>query len=473
MESRERYISVSGLLRRLLAKWRVMLLTGILFALLAAGYKVSKTMKSSSEKAGLTEEQQLLVDSYNAELDAVEENLLRKNRYLEQSILVRINPAAAGRATVNLSVRTEEMDREGESGAVSAGSIMGAPGTSPNLSTLHTVSPGYRRAVQILAEYVNRAVWGTDWTGLEEELGTQGTYLNELISVDGEDDSIASVRLKVLYPDKEGAGRILSYVLQQLEEDYAEVEAIYGEHELVKGSQVVSTAVEKPLNTWMKDRLQEINDLSTQRDNFKKYMGTSQLLTEETGGVSMRSLIKPGIKYGIVGFAGGLILFVLIYALRLILSDLVLTGREVNRQYNLKKLAVVPAKETRGADALVEKIDGNYMSSHERNVSIRIAAENIRKAAGESGDFCKVALIGEPAKDILEDLLSALGTESGIELVTLSGLNRDPEALKKLDQCDGVVLVIRSMKTKYTDISDAIGTIEAYKKQILGSIVID
>ena len=72
----------------------------------------------------------------------------------------------------------------------------------------------------------------------------------------------------------------------------------------------------------------------------------------------------------------------------------------------------------------------------------------------------------------LENAAAEAG-RTGITYTALAALNDDPAALKTLDGCDAAVLVARTMTSKYSSLGDLFGTVHAYGKEMIGSVVVD
>lgn len=472
MNSKERIVSITGLIKSVLLKWRQILIFGIILALLAGAYRFMTLLPLVSMPEEITDEDDTKSANFDLEYSLIQENLVRKNRYIEDSIKVKINPASEGRALAGISITTPELEEEEREG--STDTIISEDESGIGVSTIAS-----RKAVRILRYYENVINSGIqDWSDLEEEFNTSSPYLNELLSIDLENVESISVRIVAIYYNPEGAEKILKRVLEVLQSRESEATELFGKHSLMIDYVHSGTVVDKGLNTWMKDRVQEINDLTTQRDNFIKNSGGALEVSASQKVVEKQKAIKSALKYAVFGFVLGIVLISLAYAIYLVTCSAVLSARELNNQYGLYKLAFIPKEKKRGwLDQIIRKIDGSYLSSDETRDAFRIAHANITNIVDCNQRQPTVALVGDVKKEKLEWVKTQMDqVQEGPErcvFVSAANLCNDPEAVRALGKSDYSVLIAEESVSRYKLLGEVLDIVNSQNKGVLGSIILE
>ena len=472
MVKKERLVSISGLAKTVLKRWRFMLLIAFLFAILLGGYRGMKlrprlSVKEEQVSAVEAVQQENASIDLNAELDNIERAIVEKNNYFLNSFFAQMNSVETPYATMTMTVNIPKPEGSGEL-------TLGYDQTNALVLWDTSIQDGYR----ILNYYLRAAESNIDWTPFTEKYHTKAQYFNELLKIKRTYPNLPSYELMLLFPTEEGAKELMDHVVDSLTQLHDEVADLYGEHELVITNRYTATnGVDKGFNNWMNDRLAEINNLCTQRDNLKNNMRlVNTASTSSVSALSKTAFVKSCCIFAVLGFLVGILLFALVYSIYLILANRVLSARELNRQYDLVKLAAVPVylKDRKGIDACVQRIDRGYYSSDTVDTALEVAGENIRNAVPAGA---KVALVGDLQDGLCEQTKKLLeqvkGNASEIQYISLPNLNKDPAALANLEQCEAVVLLARANVSSYVAITDLLGTVLAYEKKVIGSIVFD
>ena len=492
METKGRMINDTALIRQIFRKWRRMVLVGLLVGLAAGGLQAKKLLPEirRSTKKTETPAGQIDQEGISAERALITEQLRRKNLYFQKSVKARIDPTAEGRAMMVFSVTTPEIQagmdqlQEKAEDVLKEGSETseGEEGEE----NIEITAMDSLRAIKIFKSYRKKIISGFEWGDLPKEMNTEPQFLNELIGLNQESEGSITATITAMYIDKEGAKKILEQVARELKELYPTVAAVYGKHYLLIDTIEAGTIVDGGMYSWHKDRLAEINNLASELEKFD--LASPGLITSYPQPVRMRKrvFLMNCIKMGAVGFVGGMILYAVLRALLLILSGKVLSARELNNQYRINKIAAIPeGRELKGIDALVNKPDSDYYSNPDVDVSYRIANENVRNAIASNsivnglhatGEKTQIALVGDlTAEEMHTVFKKLLANEPSpqVEYVSVPNLNSDPEALKKLEESDAAVLVAEPVRSKYRKLSDILGTVRSYDKELLGSIVAD
>ena len=506
MESGERVIDLLALIRTVLKKWRRMLIFGILFALLSAVYfgvlKSGKAVEVVDSEVSVENESP---NNYAAELEIIDNSIANKNRYIQNSKLLQLDPNAVSRAYIRFSIQMDDTEESseaegtGEEVAVqevldeqqvqeissadmadTAGADMAGAGEngSDSISKVY-LDDSSRKAVLILRHYINAVNYDTDYEKLASQLGMEKEYIRELVWASVEDEAALSGNIQAVYSDEENAVMIAEQALEILKEEKAAATGLYGRHKVIVEPAVVRTTSDRSYNTQLKERLQEMNDLKTQKDNFQKNFNLTEKMVEKLSDIGSENKIsrKELVKYIVLGFILGCLLFLLVYAIFLVAAGVLLSSRELGRMFGMNKLAVVPdSRMKNGLDRLISGIGSDRFSSRDERIAYQIAAENICEQLSGLSDSGSVAVVTDleeetafGAGQILEEFLK----ENNIRAEVLPHLNQSPKELSELKSCDASVLLLRGGSSRLRHVSEFKNTLHTYKKTVLGSIVIE
>ena len=506
MESGERVIDLLALIRTVLKKWRRMLIFGILFALLSAVYfgvlKSGKAVEVMDSEVSVENESP---NNYAAELEIIDNSIANKNRYIQNSKLLQLDPNAVSRAYIRFSIQMDDTEESseaegtGEEVAVqevldeqqvqeissadmadtAAADMAGAGENGSDSISKVYLDDSSRKAVLILRHYINAVNYDTDYEKLASMLGMEKEYIRELVWAGVEDEAALSGNIQAVYSDEENAVMIAEQALETLKKEKAAATGLYGRHKVIVEPAVVRTTSDRSYNTQLKERLQEMNDLKTQKDNFQKNFNLTEKVVEKLSDTGSENKIsrKELVKYIVLGFILGCLLFLLVYAIFLVAAGVLLSSRELGRMFGMNKLAVVPdSRMKNGLDRLISGIGSDRFSSRDERIAYQIAAENICEQLSGLSDSGSVAVVTDleeetafGAGQILEEFLK----EKNIRAEVLPHLNQSPKELNELKSCDASVLLLRGGYSRLRHVSEFKNTLHTYKKTVLGSIVIE
>jgi hypothetical protein len=503
MESRERVIDLLALIRTVLKKWRIMLIFGILFALLSAAYfgvyKNRNTSDVVDSEVALEENES--PDIYAAELEIIDNSIANKNRYIQNSKLLQLDPNAVSRAYIRFSIEMDDTDEstEGTGEEVAVQEVIDGQQAQDNpvVETVDNASADMagsgenatdgisqvylddssRKAVLILRHYINAVNYDTDYEKLSSLLGIEKEYIRELVWASVEDEAALSGNIQAVFSDEENAVMIAEQALETLRGDKAAATGLYGRHKVIVEPAVVRTTSDRSYNTQLKERLQEMNDLKTQKDNFQKNFNLTENVVEEITDTEKKISRRELVKYGVIGFILGCLLFLLVYAIILIASGILLSSRELGRMFGMDKLAVIPDSRIKsGLDRLISGIGSDRFSSRDEKIAYEIAAENMCEKLSGISDSCSVAVVtdlGEEAAARAGQILEEFLKDKNISISVLPHLNQSPRELNELKSCDAAVLLLQGGYSRLRHVTEFQNTLRTYKKTVLGSIVIE
>lgn len=468
MNRRERIIDIKALLRCTLEKWRLLIIAGLICAAVMGGmegytqYKayrkgVEAEAAQAEESAGSQESASLK----DQELKMMSDRLEEKNRYYSESILGKIDPANEGFASADLIISARPAQTADQAESDSEYNYIRS------------------REFNILNFYTNAALYRTDLTEAAEALGTKAQLLGELITVTDSNKSDSMITIKVIYPTQEGAKTILDSVVGQVSDLYAEAQRTYGEHTFTIANEVSSTIVDTAMYKWSNNRAAEITALINSRKTLDKNLASGTTTAKKAVTISKKSAVKAAVKRGAIGLLAGIFGALALVALYLIMTGVVLSGRELNRQYSLRRIACIPGRKygsLKGPDKWVASIDSAYYNHPNRATCVQVANANLETLLGAAGRDAQVAMVGDLSDEYLEKAAAeftktarAAGSRVRYYAVPLS--SQTPEGVEAIRRCDAAVLVAKAGRSTYKGVGDVLDTAELLGRDVAGSVV--
>ena len=464
-----REVSLPRLLLLTFRSWRSMLAAGLILAILLAGMKVMREYSNRSVSNEAHEEylaQMAMYDasvqSYSSAIERFQTKIDAKQNYFNDSVLMQINPHQECVSSVSMVVRTPGLENADE--------------TKSNAA--QTESGSIVNASNVVHAYNDFIKNGISYESFAQELGVPEQSVRELVLVIVDQFHFSSVfQIQARSADMDFSARLMDYILQQIEEKKGAFRDTLGEYEL----NVVSRNEETVVDTVL---LQQQTDLQNTIATMQRNLQTSQTALKElikpteATGASMKQILKHGIKYGVVGMAGGIFLMILLHAIRILMKGRILTDDELNVAYGLRNIITLPAGASRREprsfiDRFVEKLvsDAPDMSSAAANDVLIAKVENL----SPDDEIRKVLLVGTVGGTRLESFanrLSKRAKESGspITFEASADIDKDAEAVRRLRTADACIVVEEVGETAYRDAAEVIELLLASGKPVLGTV---
>ena len=464
-----REVSLPRLLLLTFRSWRSMLAAGLILAILLAGMKVMREYSNRSVSNEAHEEylaQMAMYDasvqSYSSAIERFQTKIDAKQNYFNDSVLMQINPHQECVSSVSMVVRTPGLENADE--------------TKSNAA--QTESGSIVNASNVVHAYNDFIKNGISYESFAQELGVPEQSVRELVLVIVDQFHFSSVfQIQARSADMDFSARLMDYILQQIEEQKGAFRDTLGEYEL----NVVSRNEETVVDTVL---LQQQTDLQNTIATMQKNLQTSQTALKElikpteATGASMKQILKHGIKYGVVGMAGGIFLMILLHAIRILMKGRILTDDELNVAYGLRNIITLPAGASRREprsfiDRFVEKLvsDAPDMSSAAANDVLIAKVENL-SAADEIRKVLLVGTVGGTRLESFANRLSKRAKESGspITFEASADIDKDAEAVRRLRTADACIVVEEVGETAYRDAAEVIELLLASGKPVLGTV---
>ncbi len=371
------------------------------------------------------------IDGIEKNIATVQEELAAQQEYVDNSILMQIDPEAVQYASVQYIVQATGIEDTEEADTAN----------SNILSTLK-------------AYYDN----GSFKSELAEKLGVENTqYLSDVISC-GTTGTTFSLGIK--HYDMDQAKEILQEMEALIEDYRPEVEEQFGSFTMTSMGEAervyADTNVLSSQNTVM-------TNLRTYQNNLSDYQ--TKLVTQEQNRTNYKEQYAPSgtsssprrtiLEYGAVGVIAGILIPLAIYAVYYTLSGRI-KGKEELQAAGLNVLTLYRPKK--GYLPSLEKVLVNLkllMQKHQAGgVSLC--------AMGESSALAQVE----------QDLTTAL-QEQNLQVYPVSPGEEDAEELQKQAEIGNHVLIVEAGRTTYTQLEEQIQFCQSLDITIWGCVVIE
>ena len=453
-------ISLEGLFSRILVRWKLIILFAIIFGLVGMGlYYLSykKALKEYKPEAGVNTGTVDGIDGfedYDELLNNIDKEIESKLAYLKDSVLAKVNSSDAFVARVNYYITVEE----------------------ENIDISAEIPAEYFEIIQnkvknIISSIRIAITTSIDMDTISKEMGIKEGHIYELIGTSTNDYNVLNISAR--YMDREGAEKILQYIIDNMGIQLDELKQAYGDFKLTMVSKDVR--IELRNNMWWNEKADEINKLMTTRTNLLKNKTNLEAEAETAPTkpkLSKKKMLLQGIVYGVAGA----VLCVVVLAAYLLLSGKLLAPSEVNGELGLKELAYFP--QTHLGKKKIKGLTYRFANAG-RGLSKDMSYDDyyliaLSELGDNDGKSQKIGLLGDVSRDVLEDLGKALREkdECGNEFVALPALSENVSSRKALDECDSVILVNMIEKSRIKKIRKLMDIIDGREIEVKGSITL-
>ena len=352
--------------------------------------------------------------------------------------------------------------------------------------------------------YQNAVISGTYLDGYAEEHNLRADYIKEIISFESaiSDSSIfstetgvskaASFTVKIVGPSSDFTNDVADLVQEKILVSFDQLKANVGDHKITLVAVQENVKVDAQIRDNQANQTTRIETLQKQivgyndaLDQIAKDLGVSgkeEILNyfaaekeaEQSGvpmgdadqEVSFWGTVKPGVKYGAVGFAAGFFVVAVILILAYVFGKKITTQAQFFGKFrSVKKIGVMKpsgnrCKYTEYID--VKSEDDSKMSSENTVKLISNNYANITKGLN------KVLITGTGDKKAMDEAVKKLGLKGDFK----PDLFSNPDVLKDIPDYDGVVLLEQRKVSLYKNVANEIELIGNAGTKIIGAIII-
>ncbi len=481
-------INLLDLLHYILRRWRSVLVCAVLLCVLLGGFKVVKGI-STLGSTDLKEDQKTYesqMEGYTLSKEQLEnqikeltQSIQNKADYYKHSVLMKLDPKTAYRGTLTFVVADA-----GEAPAAEANKDL-------NLAIdrkLNSVLGSYAALIQngtILQDVQNESSAKLDQKYLAELMYTQIDYQSKLLHI------------TVLGEDEPQVQSISEAIVQGLQTASVQMNASVAAHRLELLSSYVGNDAETSIPIGMipedgaitsgasyqtsiealqKSYTDAITDMQNQLLDCNNQLSELEEPTAPEGN-TRTSVMKEGVKYGVIGFIVGAILMGFAYALQYLACGKLMNSEELTDRYGILLLgdyyAPMHAQPNR-IDRWIDRLHGITEKKQSLESVYALSASNM-KAQVSAEKNPKLLLLGNAKTQDFEAAANALTEKlstSGIDLIVAGNINESASAIEKLQEAEQVVLIEQRGASRQQAIEKELRILRKLGKKIVGAIVL-
>ncbi|MCI8725606.1 MAG: chain-length determining protein [Hungatella sp.] len=454
-ETYEQEIDLKDLMFVVLRRWRSILVTAVVLAVLTGGFKIGQSLHQQSDPEFLKTAE----EDYQKELSMYELNKAAKEReienltvdienqdqYMEKSVLMSISPYDVSVSSADFFVKTDY-------------EIM------PNM-----VYQNINYADSLIKSYA-AAVKKDGLDKISDKENIDIKYLEELVTVDIDyNNDMFFVQVK--HSDPKKADAIMDSIMNTLKGMRGKLSSAISNHTLSVMNETSSVTVDLTIADTQKAKKDYMNTLETSLRTKKDEL---EGLTEPTKpAVSKLSAVKSGIKYVLLGGVLGAFMVMFIVCVAFLMSDKVASAKELKNRFNIKTLGVLESKREKKAfgfvDRWLDKLEGVDVTTPE-DIRYEVIAANIRNYARDSKTLLVTGTVDKAVLDTVAGKLKEL--LPGVQISCGEDMRVTAYTLEQLSRHEGVILVEKKGVSTYTGVSQEVETIKNVDKTTVGYILV-
>ncbi len=483
----EREINLFDMLWAVCLKWRSILVTAIIFAVLAGGfsyYRSVKSVEALAEAEQITSED-LAKDLSYEEVKTSEVYLNYKQTYEELAYYTENAPL--------MQMDANDFYVGEVSYYVDNGYKVEYPVIGENNNVVAMVN-AYKGTIgtQEVAQQIESILGDLEMDSYAMELvDCDGTYVGGNAIENQEDKGVLSVAIYA--GDEETCLALKELVKEVIESAKGKVTKQFGKHEITIIKDIVSRTSSGDLLDKQKEKMDLAYTCSNNMYNMSlKFTPAQQNYVdmridelskdadknEKQGEIEETPAATISKKLVVIGFLGGAFLMFVIWGLIYIFSNRIRLEDNFELIFGSKLLGNVPVSVKKKkwfsfVDSIFEKFRHFNQRYFEREEALDMIAANIRIALTKNGAkkvMLTGAAFGEEEKKLAEDLSAKL-KKDGVEILCASPILYNAESLEKLVETGQVVLVEKVEKSLYGEVEREIEMCRHQDVNLIGCVV--
>lgn len=443
----EQMIFLKDLIFAALRRWRAVLVVALIAGILLGGLQGVSGLRAANAPIDEAAYQQALAEyehkkaTQDLHLQTARENIEQQQTYLEESVLMQLNPYSHYDATVHLYVEPERQ-------------------FLPNTNSQNAVN----RAADVLHAYEAMLLSGPVVQAMADTLETQSRYVLEILTVEQASDASALV-LNIKLPTEDAAQDILALVENRMDAAAAQINKDVMSHRALITAQSVNEKLDMELANKQQEAYTRLTEMKTALTQIESE--NAQLFAPAMQISSVGDAVKKAVIWAVVGAVLGAFVMVGILWVAHIGSDKVYAARNLTNRTGIKVIGAVCTQIKNPVDRLVYRLEGRAGQVRQ----IGAIATDISCRAKEAKYVLVTGSTEATQRELIVKTVSA--KMPGVRVEDQGSILCTAEALEALSQCDAVVLVEKTGASRYDAVRRQIGIIRDYEKEILGCVLLE
>lgn len=455
MEQNNRFedeIDLRDLMYAVFRRWRSVIVVGIIVAILLGLYKGIPAIKAVNDPNILENNQKAYDDvliAYNdnkerleKEIANIEKDINQKEDYLENSMLMHINPYDKHVAQINYYVNAEEYE------------------------------------FKVINYYLTYAQGGDLYARVAEKLkkDIDYKYLSEVLVFSADYDS-NMLDVNLVCDDLETTTLIINCVKDELEEKSKEIEKKVGEHVFKIINETQYQTIDLDLESTINNNKLTIENLKVSLE--QKQIEYDALEEPKLVTASYTGAIKSMIKYIIIGGVLGVFLAAAYDVFLYLISDKLHDRKTLRNRYQLKLIGDLSEQKYGRIfgklDRWLAKVFGQNVINVSQEEVYQIIAANLSVLSSNEKGNPEYLLTGSVTEENLKSVknqLNNLGSLKQINLTCGGNITTTALTIEKASKCDGIILVEKLNSSSMAEIEREIEALKNIGKDVLGVVLI-
>lgn len=449
-------------------KWRIILLISLVSALALGGLKLALNIISLNDPKTKNNDYQTALELHEAKgrqleasIEKCENKLKAQTDYIENSLLMKLDPYNEWNGTLSLYVDTDHQVIPG--------------------SSIQNDNPAYR----IVYAYSDYATSGEFYNTLSENLSFDiagAKYLKETLTVSAYGDRYA-LTISAVADTEDHCTEILNAAKELLYKQQRQIGSQLGTHDL----EASNTAVYSQINAErIEEQKRQSENAALLQSELSDFYAEYQTWKEEGKKLAppttnARQTVLNAVKFAVIaGFVAALLMFVL-FCVVYIMSDRVQSPEDFpSGLLLLGEIPPTPGKRTNPLDKLFCQMFGVTARRDERDSRLEAGALYIGRLAERLPHFPhedkkKIAFISDMPEKELQSLVKTLDklSASQYSAVAAGNILVSPEAGRLTASASAAVLVAKQGISVKKSMENMIKQLNASEKKLLGVLVTD
>lgn len=489
-------IDLIDLMRRIVRRWKYVLVMMLIFAVLFDALACLKSVRDRNNyvESDMMQEQENIEEKYGAILSDSEMSEVKLGAEAYITYLKRYA------TTVNYNNDSILMNLDAES--------------VPTVRLQYYVDTHYvveypviekkDNTAAIVGSYINKlkSIPEDVLNMISEELGYQvdAGYIEELICIENNDDNDVAdgnITITIFAKSEEDCRTIVDHIESYIEDATKDISKVYGDYDITLVQEEYYVDVNTDLLARQQQQITAVNSLRNTAyslsnaftEDQKAYYRAlvNEMLSEDEAldVYNEEILVEEGIqesekittsapeiiyvskKYVAIGLMVGMMIACCWITIKYICSHAIKTTYELSKLYNLSELGIIKTK------AKTKHSKKGPQFTEEERISMICAGIKISAQKGELKEIYVTGSCNDEESERIKALILDGLKKCGIAAKVGNTIVYDPESLELVASSDGVVLVERVDYSLYNDIQKEVELCKRYDVEIIGAVGIE
>lgn len=451
--------SLSELLAAMIRAWKGICAALLVFALLLGGYQtyrqISRARAPENSPEKIEERYQTALEEYeiNKEdlqrsLDNQEKSLASKEEYLENSILLQIDPY--DKYVTNIVFTFTDIDESAQ--------LFRYPNTAADYLPK-----------KIRSQYLElwKSMDLSKDIGLSKYAGIQSKYLSEIVSVSSLDGELVSIEAAGPAPSE--TEELADAVYNYFEAHREVISKSSAQHNFTLVNKTTKNIIDDALNTKRESLETEIENLRKDIEDTKESLeALKEPQPDET--YSITAIVKSVVKYVILGAAIGIFL-----GCAFVCCKWLFTGR-VSNSFQLERVANAPFLGSLCIPSTwAARLSATVMGERtwrDRDQAMAYIREQIKANHSTDNKLLLFSTLPEKLAGANMDELKTILSEDGYAVSTVMDIVHNPLAVEAVHTSTAVVFAEMAGRSSIVAIQSAVAQLKTKEVPVLGIITI-